>query len=292
MAKEVSATEVADSLSALANPLRVRILLTLAETQEPDWSQRGLSYADLRDSLGIEDGGRLNYHLDELRGQFLTSDDGHYLLTPAGTRIVGEMFAGTFTGQHDTVAGEIDYECFACDRVLTATVDGGILSVTCPEHGEVYDMGLPVSLVEQHSLTEVYELAHQRAWDYVGSVRNDVCPHCANRFDGPDVEHVDAETGSEILLGFACRGCGVAFTLPVSTIGMHCLPTIVFFADHGYDVRQASLFHATEDWSEDVYETEDRFLLTVGIAGEQLEVELDRSLAVVTYDRTDVGQGG
>lgn len=282
----IAADDVADSLSALANPLRVRILLTLADTWEPDWTQSGRSYADLRDALGIEDGGRLNYHLDELRDQFLTSEDGHYRLTSAGTRIVGEMFAGTLTGQRDPLEGDIEYDCFECDRSLTARVDGGILSVTCPEHGEVYDMGLPFTLVERHTLTELYELAHQRAWRYVGAVRSDVCPHCANRFAGPDPDHIDAESGSDILLEFACQGCGVAFKLPVSTMAMHCLPTIVFFADHGFDVRTASLFHAQEDWGQTTYETESRFVVQFEMNDERLELELNRALDVVDYERT------
>lgn len=50
------AEQAADGFAVLANPLRVRILLALAETRQPDWDLRGMSYSDLRAAVGVEDG--------------------------------------------------------------------------------------------------------------------------------------------------------------------------------------------------------------------------------------------
>ncbi|PSQ48787.1 hypothetical protein BRD19_05645 [Halobacteriales archaeon SW_7_65_23] len=52
------AETAADGLSVLANPLRLRILLALSETHQPDWEQRGMSYSDLRSAVDVEDGVR------------------------------------------------------------------------------------------------------------------------------------------------------------------------------------------------------------------------------------------
>lgn len=303
MGNEAFARTIADGMAGLSDPVRVRVLLALAATREPDWTHSGMRYADLREALGIEDGGRLNYHLDKLRDQFVTNEDGHYRLTAAGTRVVGEMYAGTFTGQHDPVEASLDYDCPDCEGPLTASVDSGIISVTCPDHGEVYDMTVPFRAVDRHTPTELYELARHHAWQYVGSVRTDVCPHCGNSFGKPSVKHVvdrsneqaveaDAhaefgtDSGSEVLLGFVCHGCGIAFELPIWVFALHCLPAIVFFADHGFDVRQAPLYHATDEWTADAYETENTFVVYFEMKQEELELELDQSLNVLEYERT------
>jgi hypothetical protein len=61
-----------DALAALANEHRLRILRTLAETDEP------LAFSDLRRRVGIDDTGRFNYHLTELLGRFVRrTTDGY-----------------------------------------------------------------------------------------------------------------------------------------------------------------------------------------------------------------------
>lgn len=70
----------AESLSVLANPVRLTVLATLHRRGE-------LTYTDLKDATGVEDRGRFNYHLREL-DDFLERTDGRYALSDRGERVV------------------------------------------------------------------------------------------------------------------------------------------------------------------------------------------------------------
>jgi DNA-binding transcriptional ArsR family regulator len=71
-----------EALNAIANEHRIRILRALATADEP------LSFSELRRAVGLEDPGRFNYHLSELRGRFVTETETGYDLGDAGQRVV------------------------------------------------------------------------------------------------------------------------------------------------------------------------------------------------------------
>ena len=99
---DLSAT--ADEFDLLASPLRLEILLTLADSETP------LRYTDLRAATSIEDNGKLNYHLrrlepyvsggdgeksdagdDGIDGGDADSDGPGYDLTPRGRRLLDQF---------------------------------------------------------------------------------------------------------------------------------------------------------------------------------------------------------
>jgi citrate synthase len=72
----------AASLSTLADPARLEILLALADAETP------IAYSTLRAATTIEDKGRFNYHLRQLRGTFVADRGDGYALRPVGERVV------------------------------------------------------------------------------------------------------------------------------------------------------------------------------------------------------------
>ena len=72
----------AEELSVLASEHRIRILQTLAGAESP------LGFSDLRESVGMYDSGRFNYHLTELCGLFVRETNEGYELSHAGERVV------------------------------------------------------------------------------------------------------------------------------------------------------------------------------------------------------------
>lgn len=82
MSSDNRTSMAADALSALANKHRIEILRVLAEADEP------LAFSDLRESVGMYDTGRFNYHLTKLCGRFVRTIDGEYELGHAGERVV------------------------------------------------------------------------------------------------------------------------------------------------------------------------------------------------------------
>lgn len=170
MGGDVDPESVAANLSALSNPVRIRILLALAETRQPNWDHRGMRYSDLRAAVDVEDGGRFNYHLDELRGQYVRGSDGQYWLTTAGSRVVDEIYGRTFSGGHETISGPVEWHCPADGEQLEATLEDGTISVSCPDHGVLFDMLLSFNAPRDRDLDELFAWANRRALWYLESV--------------------------------------------------------------------------------------------------------------------------
>ncbi len=94
----------------------------LAEAEAP------LSFSELRQRVGIDDTGRLNYHLRELCGRFVRDGESGYELGTAGERVVLaaadlDPEAAALTGQQVAeggcpVCGERD-----CDRLVQIHLD-------------------------------------------------------------------------------------------------------------------------------------------------------------------------
>ena len=80
---ETDVSRAAGEFELLASPVRLEILLALAE--------RGpLRYTDLRAATSIDDNGKLNYHLRRLEA-FVSSRDEGYELTPRGRQLVERL---------------------------------------------------------------------------------------------------------------------------------------------------------------------------------------------------------
>jgi citrate synthase len=84
-----TATDLAaasDAFDALADSTRAAILGVLFDADGP------LAYTDLLAETGVEDNGRLNYHLRELEAFIVREDDG-YALSDRGRTLVRDMLA-------------------------------------------------------------------------------------------------------------------------------------------------------------------------------------------------------
>lgn len=78
------------AFDALSDPTRAAILGALFDADAP------LAYSDLQAASGVEDNGRLNYHLREL-DDLVVRDDG-YALTDYGRMLVRDVLAGEALG--------------------------------------------------------------------------------------------------------------------------------------------------------------------------------------------------
>lgn len=291
--------EIAAGFSALANPLRVRILLALTETREADWDHQGMSYSDLRSAVAVEDGGRFNYHLDELRDQFVRGNEGHYRLTSAGSRVVDEIYTGTFSGAAETVSGELDRTCPDDGKQLEATFENGVISVSCPDHGQLFDMWLRFNAATDRDLDELFAWGNRRGLWYLESVSWDVCPHCAGRFGDATFQTVGAdekarlgvldETETQIVTAeMECRRCGISFGVPAHEYALTRPPTIAFLHDHGIDYRSLDLECGTVEWAHEATQTAEGVRVQFFVEDERLALELDNSLETQSYRRHSV----
>lgn len=80
--RSASLEPISETLDVLSEPNRLEILLTLYDIDGP------ADYSRLRAGTSIDDKGRFNYHLRQLREYFVRKDDDGYGLTRAGERFV------------------------------------------------------------------------------------------------------------------------------------------------------------------------------------------------------------
>jgi DNA-binding transcriptional ArsR family regulator len=80
--RRVQEADPTDALAVLGDETRIAILRGLAAAEEP------LAFTELRRRAGVDDAGRFNYHLSELREYFVREAEGGYAFREAGSRVV------------------------------------------------------------------------------------------------------------------------------------------------------------------------------------------------------------
>lgn len=77
--------EVSSAFGVLSNPTRLAILVSVATERAP------VPYTELQAAVGVDDNGRLNYHLRQLEDGFLERTRRGYVLTDRGERAVSML---------------------------------------------------------------------------------------------------------------------------------------------------------------------------------------------------------
>jgi AcrR family transcriptional regulator len=79
----------------LSNETRLAILPALWETYDPHAERNAVPFSELRDRVGIRQGGQFNYHLEQLLGHFVRKGDDGYKLRQAARHVVQAVLSGT-----------------------------------------------------------------------------------------------------------------------------------------------------------------------------------------------------
>ncbi|MFW6152839.1 MAG: winged helix-turn-helix domain-containing protein, partial [Halobacteriota archaeon] len=86
-----------ETFGVLANEKRMAILLALWDGHDPLGDDEGLTFTELRERVGLVQGGEFNYHLSRLVDRLVDRTDGGYVLRPIARRILELVIAGTPT---------------------------------------------------------------------------------------------------------------------------------------------------------------------------------------------------
>lgn len=280
--------EVSDVFELIAHPDRLSIVRALIERRRTA-DDPTLRFSELRDSAGVDDTGRFNYHLDQLRGSFVTQDQDGYRLSAYGHRLTAPMMGGI----HDPDRAEEPIgtpgECPACGGSLEIRPDGIVLQVVCA-NGHVLNSGL---LGYPGILDEREPAAANDALALINSQANELavagtCPTCHGPIDGAFRR---AEEGAPWFFEAPCDTCGNQFAATVgASVATH--PDVVsFFAAHDVDVRRSPpwSFPFQHPGAERLVD-EDPLRLAVDVEhdGDCLTATLDREATVVSTERSGV----
>jgi len=271
---------VREAFSVLAHDIRLDILLALLEDWEGEHTDpRG--YSELMRAVGVEDSGKFNYHLSELRGAYVRQVEDGYVPTAAATALYRAALAHRPAAPDESVAIDVDAPCPACGSPLEITHRRGFLSVRCADCGSPaarHTYPFPPNGLEGRSDAAVLDAFHRRLHAHLGLARSGTCPFCAGRTDRelrPDAD------GPAVRI--RCRACtfivGIA---PLSAVldddrvagALRELGTPVGETHH-WDLPESRLERRSSD--------PPRFCIVVD-AG--IEIVIDDSLAVLDCRRT------
>lgn len=316
--------EGVEAFEVVGHEIRLAIIEALAERRREAWLPKGLGFADLCDAVGVDDTGKFNYHLGELRGTYVEERDGEYVLTNAGFEIAGALRAATFGATDDLSRRErVDQTCHACDDALEAVYEDGYLRLACQTHGPVLATTLPPAAVRGRDVEAVVDLARERSTEKVSRVQAGGCPHCWGRaeFTAPAspsreylafhwLDDVDGEAPPESTEGLdepgaddsggpleqvvaeaACDDCGLRFWIPVSVVVADHPAVVAYYHEHGIQGDALDLPHV-DGKNGTVVETDPvRIDVDVYVSGadEALVVTVDGTASVVDTRRETAG---
>ena len=201
-----------EPFSLLAHDIRIDILEACLEHVEPrdptggDSAPRGVRYSTLMDAVGMEDSGKFNYHLEQLRGVYLEQTDDRYVPTRSAIALYRTVLATQPTADEAAADLDIDASCPACDRPVQARYLQGVLVLDCPHCTDWWGLQYPFP---RHGITgrtgpELFDALTQRAIHDVGLARTGQCPDCAGH---TTVELAGLDGTAVPTAQFTCRTC-------------------------------------------------------------------------------------
>lgn len=295
----------------LGDETRLAILRVLWESYDP-LDPAPVSFSQLREGVGDVDPGRFNYHLGKLATQFITRVPDGYALSEAGKRIMRVVISGTAVDGVTIEPTEIDVSCIFCGGSTEIEYADGLLSHRCLGCTSRCVADYPPSLLSQEELPsaalidrtpdDIYYL--NRVWmnHREGSAKDGVCPECSGPMPvhtiricedhDPDPTHdeVCASCGSIFwaMVYHVCTVCKFALQIPTLFYPPTHPAVLAFYDEHGvtFDLASHEDHAYMLDYREEVVSEEPlRLRTTIPLDGDELQVEFDDQMQVVTVSR-------
>ncbi|ERG89407.1 MAG: hypothetical protein J07HX5_01565, partial [halophilic archaeon J07HX5] len=226
----------------LADETRLSIIRELADADET------VSFADLREQVGVRDSGRFNYHLDKLVGQFVRKTDAGYRLTETGDRIDGALEAGTYTlaGSIDSVA--LTDPCTVCGEEQRLHYEDKMVHSECGCFVKTR-FHLPPSAIGEFDPETFPDIADRYLKTTLYQMTSGFCPYCDGQVTaevGPIVlpEETDELSAAEIErvqdaphVDFSCTRCDREFGAGLTSALLFRPVVASFYYEHDVDIQ-------------------------------------------------------
>lgn len=312
-----------EAFGALGNEMRMEILQTLGEANEP------LSFSTLRKRLGRPASNQFNYHLDKLVGHFVRQTDDGYELQVAGERVIGAVLSGVVTESPTVEPTELDERCYHCGTPIWIDYRDQKVAIYCPGCPGNYEpsedvlverlgdeelaakLGVkeiypfPPALVSGRSPAEIH-LASVR-WFHLDMLSwgVDVCPRCSATLDS-SVEICETHAATD----GPCAECGNLQAVIDTTTCTNCnfsleglfsyrlfshTSMLDFITDHGLNpiapTSPETFWGYFTPYDEKIVSAdpfEARFTFTID--EDAITLTVDDDLSVVNVTRHDAGE--
>lgn len=293
-----------DIFGILGNRIRIDILWTLHEAfvQGPPDT---LSFSELNSRISIDtNSSQLNYHLQQLVGDFVRKIDGLYELSAAGRHLCESLRKGIFDQPKRRMSVDAGFNCHYCNRGVKATfnycqlpVDStfneGYVYIQCPGCEYIYIgniMELPFEAFrKEEAFTQFKKYTHHKILAFVRGI----CMVCGNAvgadFHTPDEIPLPIfQPRNKVGIDRSCNYCGSRMFLPVGIALLNNVGLITFCYEHGVDVLSTpswELEFAGTDKHITVLSTDPwKVGLEVTFNGDTLELVVDGDLNVIAQN--------
>jgi len=244
MSDESQARSAADAFGLLADETRLAIVESLVD-RAFDALGDPLSFSDLRRTVGVEDAGKFNYHLDRLQPQFVEKREDGYVPRFAALEAVGAARAGTFTELPEAREAELDTDCPGCGDPLIGVHEGSRVHVHCEDDGWFFQSIVPPRTAAERTVQEVVNFASRDTQREIEKLVDGVCMICggpigietpvtAPEDDITDAHHVATE--------FDCTHCAYRMQIPIAVALVRHPAVVAHHYEHGIDIRDDPFF--------------------------------------------------
>ncbi|WP_255170591.1 winged helix-turn-helix domain-containing protein [Natrononativus amylolyticus] len=276
----------AEAFALIGNETRLSILEALWAAEE-----RPVAFSELRREVGMRDSAQFNYHLQKLTGHFVThreAEDGNggYDFKHAGEKVVRSVIAGSFN-EHPTLEPfPVQGGCVACGGPLQASYADEHITIECIDCGQQHgEYSFPPGGLNDRTAEEIADAFDQRVRHLHCLAADGVCPECSGRMETRLVEKGECCLGISVRVDHDCLQCGHSLC---SAVGLRLLDhsaVVSFHRERG--VRLDERPYWTLPWCvSDQYTTvlerdPVRLEVTIPLAGDELRVVMDETLAVL-----------
>lgn len=297
-----------EAFSLLGNDTRMSILQVLGAADGP------LSFTEIREAVGIRQGGQFNYHLDKLVGHFVDKTNGGYALRQPGQRVVEAVLSGAVTMDPVHEPQPIDFTCRICGEQIHVSYRGERLELYCTECVGQYsrsEKGRDSVFDDPDGWLGGYHLGPAGAMDrdphemlHASSLKshlqvlawaNGLCPACDGTVER-SVNVCEYHTGGDQLcdrcqrrhavqVHVTCTNCPNEIDgMAINVLAAH-LPLRQFIADHGIDPIVEG-FKWGWDYKEEIRSHDPlEIAFTFELDGEAMTVVVDDQLTVIDVER-------
>jgi len=275
---------VDEAFSVLADETRLSIL------RELWWADGPLPFSELRERVGADDSGRFNYHLKKLTDHFVRRSDDGYELRTAAIRVLGAVFAGTYSDSTERVEPiQVGTECYECGGPVEARYEEGHVAVQCAECEAAYmEFVVPPGILYDREREDLPVVFSQYVRSVARHAATGFCPFCL----GPMVPALGDESieGRGLVGGtYTCQRCDTTLRAMAGAFLLDHPSVVRFYDDHGIDVRTTPLWEFDWLYDEDAswYESDDPPVARIRMAidGDGLSLRVDEDLRVLEATR-------
>lgn len=268
-----------------------------------------LSYTALQERVGVDDNGRLNYHLSKLTPHFVRSTEEGYRLSDAGKRIARTVVAVSGPAARE-LSADLDAACPLCGGRLEATYEDQWLRVRCADcaglfgddapEGALFLSHFPAAGMADRPAADALETAIYRCQLDLLYLMSGTCRECAGPVTGSVAVCADHEPGGDcpdcgrrfaVWADRRCATCGFAKRLPAAGFVLGLPPVVAFLAEQDVDAVAPTLAETFDLLYERVETAVDpeagEVHVTVGGDEADLAVTLTDELDVRGVERTD-----